>query len=419
MQKLTLILLLLGGLQHLQAQSFDIGCDGSRYIQDVFPSFKKTTVQYATAVNQANIQVTLSMDVYEPVNDNVAARPVIVLAHGGSFIFGDKTDMASWCQRLAKKGYVVATIQYRLYPVLLLGFPDSISIFGTAIRAVGDMKAAVRYFRQDADNANLFRADPTNIFIGGYSAGAVTALHTGFLDDDDVVPGFLQTILDANGGLNGNTGTATNQSYSSSSKAVVSMSGGIYRSDWVDSLGLPLVSIHGDSDGTVPYLSGLAAGIAYLEGSGRIHPKAEAAGLLNYLITVPGGDHTDVYDPAKTQFVPYVDSFILTATTMLEFLACQGISAAPEAAGMAENWLLYPNPVTTGAFTIQLPEATGQVQVTVTDLSGRLILVSNNIRNGQEIRTGNLSAGVYTIRVTDTDDPGRLFQVKKLVIQKG
>lgn len=186
------------------------------------------------------------MDVYEPMGDNLSARPVVILAHGGSFILGDKTMMQRWCECVAKKkGYVAVSIQYRLFPFLVLGIPDSTKIFDTAIKATGDMKAAVRYFREDAATANLFRADAANIFIGGYSAGAVTALHAGFLDENDQIPNFLQTLVTNNGGLEGISGTPTNKTYPSHSKAVVNMSGGLYRSFWVDSTESPLVSIHG------------------------------------------------------------------------------------------------------------------------------------------------------------------------------
>jgi para-nitrobenzyl esterase len=289
----------------LQAQN--PGCDGSRYLDDVFTTVKKTSIAYAPTVNHLGQNVNLSMDVYEPEGDALAARPVVILAHGGSFVFGDKTMMEPWCQILAKKGYVAVSIQYRLFPFFVLGFPDSTEVFDTAIKATGDMKAAVRYFREDAATANLFRADAANIFIGGYSAGAVTALHTAYLDADDQIPSFLETLITNNGGLEGISGTASNKTYPSHSKAVVNMSGGLYRSYWVDNTESPLVSIHGTADATVPYTYGLAANIAFLEGSSLVHAHAETVGLWNNLLTVPGAGHTDLYEQA--QWKPFRDTF--------------------------------------------------------------------------------------------------------------
>ncbi|HRI58707.1 MAG TPA: T9SS type A sorting domain-containing protein [Saprospiraceae bacterium] len=391
------------------------GCDGSRYKDNKFTAVKKTTVNYATVATQTGEQITLSMDVYEPNGDSLSARPVVVLAHGGSFIIGQKSDMKAWCERLAKKGYIAATIEYRLFPFFLLGLPDSVDIFDQAVRAVGDMKAAVRYFREDAATANKFRADAGNIFIGGYSAGAVAALHAGFLDSTDVVPAFIQTAIDANGGLNGNSGSASNQTYSASIKAVVNMSGGLYRSDWIAGNEIALVSIHGTADETVPFISGLAADLAYLEGSGLIHQKAETAGLLHNLHPVPGGGHTNIYEPSQTIYVPHIDSFWVNATTMLEYLTCQTVSTH-DAQTLIEDWALFPNPATEGIFNIQLPQDVTRATVLLSDMSGKIVFQYQNFQNQGIVRPTSLPAGMYMVRIMDKDNARRQFATKKLVL---
>lgn len=402
----------------LPASAQNPGCDGQRYIADVFTAVKKTTVDYSTASTQTGMQLTLAMDIYEPQNDNLSARPVVVLAHGGSFIIGNKTDLQSYCERLARKGYIAASIQYRLFPLFQLGLPDSIEIFDQAVRAVGDMKAAVRYFRQDASTANQFRADAGNIFIGGYSAGAVTALHAGYLDSTDVIPTFIQTALDANGGFNGNSGSAANQSYSSAIRAVLNLSGGLYRSNWVTGPGaVPLASIHGTADGTVPYTVGLAANLAYLEGSSLIHQKAEAAGLWQQLQTVPGGGHTNIYEPNQPNFVPHVDSFWTFATTMMESLICQTLSAG-DAGRQFEDWGLFPNPATGGTFVLRLPNDVDRVSVSLSDLSGKTVWQAFDIPNGVPVRAPALPAGVYAVRLTEAGRADRLFAVKKIILEK-
>ncbi len=406
------VLLALALLQPGRSQAQNPGCDGSRYKDNVFTAVKKTTVQYSTASTPSGL-INLEMDVYEPQGDNLSARPVVVLAHGGSFIIGNKTDLKSSCELLAKKGYVAASIQYRLYPFFVLGFPDSLDIFDQAIQAMGDMKAAVRYFRQDAATNNQFRADADNVFIGGYSAGAVTALHAGFLDSADAVPSFIQTIIDANGGLEGNSGSPENHGYSSAAKAIVSMSGGIYRSSWVDAKNIPLVSIHGTADGTVPYYFGLAADIAYLEGSGLIHPKVAAAGLLENLHTVPGGGHSDIYE--QPQFKPHLDTFWVNVTTMLEYLACS-TTAAPEVEAARENWSVYPNPATAGAFSLQLPASVRQATVSVSDLSGRPVYRKDGVRNREVIPVTSWPAGMYSVQIADPENPGKRFAAQKLIL---
>ncbi|MCB0531637.1 MAG: carboxylesterase family protein [Lewinellaceae bacterium] len=409
----------------LFAQNQNPGCDGFRYKQDQFQTVKKTTLPYATAISHTGQSITLSMDVYEPDGDTCSQRPVIVMEHGGSFIFGNKSDMAKWCQLLARKGYVAASIQYRLYPIFQLGFPDSTDIMDTAMKAVGDMKAAVRFFREDATTDNMFRADTTHIFIGGYSAGAVAALHAAFLDDADVLPAFLQSILTANGGLNGNSGNAANQSHSSAISAVINMSGGLYRRAWINSEEVPMSSIHGTADATVPYESGLAANLAYLEGSGVLHPQALSVGNWSYLETVPGGGHTDIYDQA--QFAAQLGNFWTQTTTLLEYLTCYADSlpvlvSIKQPGDMPSNpkWLIYPNPVIKGQqqVSIQLPEPVrGTISAVVYSLEGKeVIRVKNTLSGTSGIPTAELAPGVYFVRLLD--EKGRYVPgVRRLVVQ--
>ncbi|MBK8967094.1 MAG: carboxylesterase family protein [Saprospiraceae bacterium] len=392
----------------LFAQTQNPGCDGFRYKQDQFQTVKKTTLPYATATSHTGQPITLSMDVYEPDGDTCSKRPVIVMEHGGSFIFGNKSDMAKWCQLLARQGYVAVSIQYRLYPVFQLGFPDSIDIMDTAIKAVGDMKAAVRFFREDAATANLFRADTANIFIGGYSAGAVAALHMAFLDDTDVLPAFLQTILTANGGLNGNTGSAANQSYSSAIGAVINMSGGLYRRAWIDADDVPMASIHGTADATVPFEAGLAANLAYLEGSGLLHAQALSEGTWSYLQKVPGGGHSDIYD--QPQFAAQLDSFWTQSTILLEYLTCADLvgSNQPGGSPALPAWLAYPNPVERGQpVSLKLPESEKSITALIYTISGREVLRIENIQpDAASIPTTGLTPGVYVIRLLDNSGGG-------------
>lgn len=386
------------------------GCDGSRYLDNVFPSVKKTTLTYAPTVSHLGQNINLLMDVYEPEGDNLSSRPVVILAHGGSFIFGDKSMMQPWCELLAKKGYIAVSIQYRLFPFLVLGLPDSTKIFDTAIKATGDMKAAVRFFREDAATANLFRADAANIFIGGYSAGAVTALHTAYLDDTDDVPSFLKLLITNNGGLEGSSGTASNKTYASSSKAVVNMSGGLYRSYWVDQVEAPLVSIHGTADATVPYTYGLAANIAFLEGSSLIHAQANSVGLWNNLLTVPGAGHTDLYEQA--QWKPYVDSFWVNATTLLESITCATVGVT-DLKQQTERWSIFPNPNTGENLHLQLPENVTGVDLGVFDMMGKQVMTHKNLANQQAISLAPLPSGIYVLQISH---PSLKFELKRLVI---
>jgi len=87
------------------------GCDGSRYQDDIFEDIKVTTgIKYGEGETFSGIFQELFLDVYEPANDELERRPVIVLAFGGSYIGGNREDLEFLCEAYARKGYVAVTI---------------------------------------------------------------------------------------------------------------------------------------------------------------------------------------------------------------------------------------------------------------------------------------------------------------------
>ena len=83
----------------------------SRYKDIVFRELKIDSVVYGTHRNKH-----LLMDLYQPVGDTARLRPLVILAHGGAFLRGDKRceKMPVFCRELAMRGFVVASIDYRL-----------------------------------------------------------------------------------------------------------------------------------------------------------------------------------------------------------------------------------------------------------------------------------------------------------------
>lgn len=410
MRLFLLLILFVSGVSASAQQSG--GCDGNRYVAEVFTTVKKTTLVYAPSVSHAGAPINLSMDVYEPEGDQVSFRPVVVLEHGGSFMFGDKSNMRAYCEQLARRGYVAATIQYRLFPFFTQGFPDSIKIMDTAVKAVADMRAAIRYFREDAATNNQFKVNPNFIFVGGYSAGAVAALHHAYLDETDNIPPFMQTLLANNGGWIGNSGTASNQTFNATSQAVINMSGGLYRSYWLGVGSVPLSSIHGTADATVPYNYGLAANIAYLEGSNLIHPKAEAAGVWNYLETVTGGGHTNIYE--NSAYAAQLANFWAVTCTKLESMACALTDSRNPLE--AKDISIFPNPVVDRQVQLVLPEGAGLVQVRIFNNLGQLAYVFRGYREGEFLDLEGLAAGVYLVQVNHGVEGMRPFAARPLVL---
>ena len=371
------------------------GCDGKRYIEDIFSKVNKTTVQYAKNFTVTGAEQKLYMDIYMPDSDFVTKRPLIIWAYGGSFISGGKGDMADYCIAFAKKGYVTAALDYRLWPLFTLGWPSGSQILDVVIQAVSDMKGATRYFLKDADNANLYNIDPENIILGGISAGAITALHAANLEASDELPEFIQTSVDNNGGIEGNTGDAEMLSYDIKIRSVINLSGGLYDADWLDEKSPPFVSMHGDKDPIVPYVSGIANGLLYVEGSKTLKEKSDAIGLYNYLMTVPGGGHTDIYSDAK--FASYFQEFLTTSITFLEELICS--TTTTNDIQLTKELVVTPNPAN-DHISVSLPNS-ADYDVEVYNLFGQKLISDKLSSNQYELDRNNLSSGMYIINFID------------------
>ncbi|MCS6905486.1 MAG: hypothetical protein RML72_11590, partial [Bacteroidia bacterium] len=91
-----------------------------RYREEVFRDEDIEVVRdvtYARNINFSGIRQELKMDIYHPKNDTAQKRPLILIAHGGSFLpgvpqfqpvqpLGTKNDfpIVALCRRYAKMG---------------------------------------------------------------------------------------------------------------------------------------------------------------------------------------------------------------------------------------------------------------------------------------------------------------------------
>jgi para-nitrobenzyl esterase len=92
-------------------------CATGRYASDTFTNVTTTSnVVYGSNLSWSGGTTSLKMDIYQPTGDVETARPLIIWAHGGSFQGGTSTDgdVVALSQAFAKKGYVCASINYRL-----------------------------------------------------------------------------------------------------------------------------------------------------------------------------------------------------------------------------------------------------------------------------------------------------------------
>ncbi len=290
---------------------FKANGQGIRYLDEVFDSLTVLTdVSYGNAVNAGGQSQNLKLDIYMPANDTLTQRPLILWMHGGSFVSGskDNAEIVPFAQRFAKRGFVCASVQYRLG---LDGFPPNQSIvLRSVIRAVQDGKGAVRFFRA---NASVYGIDTTKIFFGGSSAGAISALHIGYLSSlEEFQLEADSSLVTSLGGLEG--GNDAGPGYSSKIYGVINLCGAIGEKVWIQPWDIPVVSVHGDNDQTVPYgtaeikFQGLPLGLV-VDGSHSIHTYANSIGVSSALKTFYGQGH-----------VPYVNNPTYLDST-INFLA--------------------------------------------------------------------------------------------------
>lgn len=113
--------------------------------------------------------VALLADLYRPRGRERA--PALVAIHGGGWQLGDRQFYTHWGHYLAKHGYAVFAIDYRLMKPGFSPWPG----------VVGDCKEAVRYVRANAGELDL---DPERIGLIGNSAGAHLAALVALAGDE-------------------------------------------------------------------------------------------------------------------------------------------------------------------------------------------------------------------------------------------
>lgn len=397
-------------------------CTGERYFNYVFPSNPVITsnVPYGSNVKVGGTTQQLLLDVYEPNGDTAALRPLVIVAHGGSFIGGSKTgtDVVPICKDLAKLGYVAASIEYRLgmtnFPI---PGPDSSDATEAVMRGVHDGRAAVRYFRKlaSADSTNIYNIDTNNIYFAGVSAGGFIALQMAYLDEVSEIPSFIDMVGQPGltGGLAGNSG---NPGYSSEVKAIINICGALGDTAWMKPGDEPVINFHGTNDGTVPFGSALITllgsyPLLQVDGSFSVNAKAVQTGIPTCFEIYEGQGHVPEVSNAA-----YYDTTIVKIRTFLNHFVCgsplnctyNGSIVNAVGAGIADHytqetqWSLYPNPAN-NTLIVDLSKFTVQnIGLSVYNIFGQEVLNTNRLQAKQEnIDLSLLSSGIYQVIVND------------------
>lgn len=394
--KLLSVLLVLFCLSQAKAQN-------TPYIDPIYSTVSTNTVNYSDVFNDAFHK----MDIYQPQGDTHAKRPLLIYIHGGAFYAGDKAtlDCIDFCTQFAKKGYVAVSVNYRLANPLLFIANRSVQL-DAVLKTMADVKSAIRYFSKDAATANTYKIDSNAVFIGGYSAGGVAALHTAWITDTAELDNELQTIMRS--GIKTLNGDAGNNGYSHTVKGIFSLAGALFKTSYASPGDVPVYLAHAKDDGTVLYncAPGLNdSRVVTLCGTGKIYPRLDTVNIHYDTMILETGGH------AWPGLGNNGKDFKIAVTEIAEFfypLLLDNVRLNT-AATQKSPIQFYPNP-STGTCTFQLPSDQKSVEIRIYNLHAQLQF-STIITETTTLKLP-LNSGLYQVVMT-----GKHAQTETLVVE--
>lgn len=203
---------------------------------------------------------TLKLNIIRPKQTDTVPRPVIVWIHGGGWHAGNRYSGLVQCSYMAQRGYVCASIDYRLSQDAV--WPAQID----------DCRLAIRFLKA---NAAKFGIDSSRIGVWGESAGGHLASLLGTsgceADRSAIAPrpksgSTVQAVCDWYGPTNiaamGSQGSDLNPDDPLSAPALLFGSGGLSKHanavraadpcTYASRYSAPFLIVHGESDTSVP-----------------------------------------------------------------------------------------------------------------------------------------------------------------------
>ncbi|HNP47899.1 MAG TPA: alpha/beta hydrolase fold domain-containing protein [Bacteroidia bacterium] len=379
-----------------------------------------SNITYANPIHAFTQQIVdLKMDIYYPdlSIDSLALRPFILLIHGGAFLGGNRTEKSYECMEYARRGFVSATIDYRLgwncsatdlLGICVLCQGGNADIMTATYCAAQDARAAMRHI---FSNASTYRIDTSALFIGGESAGGITALHATFWDQSEA-NSFDPNALSRAGSLD-TAGNSIPSSYSI--KAVINSCGAISKdSALLNNGNIPIINFHDEFDCVVPtqygqVISCICQPFYWTAGSSIIYSKLTANNICTQYYQVPlSVNHCSYSKPEliskascflKSLFCQSCQSGFVNQTGTV--VSCSMWNAIEDLAADQTKDYYELKSIGQNQYVLRRTEFTGELEFVVTDLCGRLIHSGKLLQGMQEtyFSTESLSSGMYCLQV--------------------
>ena len=311
----------------------DIDNQGVRYLDEVFSDVTVTEgVVYGTNITvlpalqgMPPAPEDLLCDIYEPTGDLETERPLILYFHTGNFLpkyinqsaLGTRTDSCTvaMCKEFARKGYVVASVDYRLgyNPTAPTQTERTLQLIQAAYRGVQDSRTAVRFFRKTiAEDGNPYGIGSDKIAMFGEGTGGYITLASAgissysdiIFEDDGTTPiskfwydpgdgSFVPMVVESiHGDVDATIDTyapassggfqmcmANHVGYSSDFNFQMNLGGAMGDLNWLDEGDIPMVSFQGPHDQYAPYTNavlivpGVNLPIVEVDGAYNIHQE--------------------------------------------------------------------------------------------------------------------------------------------------
>ena len=372
-----------------------------RYLTPIFSETEKTVnVEYGSAIDYQGNNQALLLDFYEPKDDTADQRPLIIYAHGGGFTDQTQTKslihIVAYCDSMARRGYAVASIDYRL---------DESICNRAVINAMHDMKAAIRFFKKEQ---TFYKIDESQIFLAGESAGAITALTSNYINQDSETAFPPTPPMASDNSADGNSG---NSGFSSEARATLCFCGGtatVLNELLFDTLAMqtdldpPLLQVHGTADLLIPITKALDVAI-----------RANNLSLPSLFYPLSGATHCPWYFPLENSWA-YLDTLIGFSVPFL-YAAISETTSIDLLNKDIDEIKIYPNP-SRGTIYFELLETNyTDLNINIINSLGRSVynFKPKADENNFSIKT-NLPQGIYYIIVSSNEGK----KVSRLIIKE-
>lgn len=347
-----------------------------RYLTNQFTQVDSiVNIVYGNANNYLGVPEQLKLDFFQPNGDVLTKRPLIIYVHGGGFTSGTRKylHIKNILSRLVLKGYVAASIDYRLDPNFNLY--NSNSDRRAMTDAMHDTKAAIRFFKA---NATTYGIDTNQIVIGGESAGAITSMMAAYIDKQSEMA--IYPMANPNNPI-GNSG---NPGYSNTTKATLCLCGLILDTTAIENNDKPVLVVHGTSDAFIPLVF-----------AQNIVDRAQhtATNYTKYFFN--GATHCP-WITTLPNYTMYEDS---TVTLITDFLYPKISTGLNQELNLKQVVNVFPNP-SYGTFTVENTSLINDIKLKMLDVLGNTVYTARlSAQEAKQFNFQHLAKGIYFINL--------------------